>query len=360
MKKWLIISASLAVVAALVAFWLLEGRFLVEGGRVAWAAVNRRHDVLEKALAANPSPAELRKALRHAASREDLVALKLLIAAKAPIDLPRKGRCMVASALRFGRPGVALALLDAGAKIALCQESAATIAVNTLRYGHGRTPQGNLNRLLAHLLRAEPSLDREPLRIEARRAGLAKVMTFLAKPTPLAQTPVETVAPKITGVAGSVSWDDLKQVCGGKARATAAPYVRSEQGTATVVSFERRFTEWRRRGRGPNGVPLPLWWTDFREPANNQLVVCVDAVEKQKAKVCRYKGKGGGVTIYDATWDMTLYEAKTGRKVAAKRLPMRAPRRCPTLKWGRHQEGIFPPYTAALKVFLAPHVGGPS
>lgn len=56
---------------------------------------------------------------------------------------------------------------------------------------------------------------------------------------------------------------------------------------------------------------------------------------------------------------MTLYEAKTGRKIAETRFQKESPH-CPVVGSGTRQEGLFPSYDKELKEFLAPHVGGPA
>ncbi|MCK5802006.1 MAG: hypothetical protein KAI66_04200, partial [Lentisphaeria bacterium] len=161
------------------------------------------------------------------------------------------------------------------------------------------------------------------------------------------------------GKAGSLSMDDLKKVCAGEAQSDAASYVKQASNTSKLYYFEKRYEDWRWPGRGPGMPELPAWWTDFKEPANTQLVVCVDLTDKTKVQDCRYKGGGDGISAYEATITLTLYESKTGRKVDTNTFKKGAPT-CPVVKMGRQQEGLFPAYSKELKTFLAPHVGGPT
>ena len=65
----------IGVTGALAAGWMLEGRYLVEGGRAPWAVINARHDVLAQALSAGVSDEEKQDALSRAVQRKDFAAL---------------------------------------------------------------------------------------------------------------------------------------------------------------------------------------------------------------------------------------------------------------------------------------------
>src|SRR5688572_10824606 len=111
MKK-VVVAVLLLGVAAVV--WVAWGRFAVEGGRAPWAVINRRPDVLEAALAAGVSDGEKQRALDRAVGRnEERAAATLLRAGASPEP---NGLCHLGGAVRFGRPGIARLLLEAGAQ----------------------------------------------------------------------------------------------------------------------------------------------------------------------------------------------------------------------------------------------------
>ncbi|MCP4501293.1 MAG: hypothetical protein GY822_15140 [Deltaproteobacteria bacterium] len=99
------------------------------------------------------------------------------------------------------------------------------------------------------------------------------------------------------GEPGSVSFDDLQTVCEGKALPTAAAYQKQVGVSSTIMFNERRFNSWGWPGRAPGQPQLPGWWYSFKEPANTQLVICVDATEKNRIDDCRYEGGGGSIAL---------------------------------------------------------------
>lgn len=355
----------LGLSGALVTGWLLEGRYLVEGGRAPWAVINERHDVLAQALAAGASDDEKHEALRHAASREDMEALDMLLAAGAAPNPPHKGYCELAGALRFGRPRVASVLLEAGADPALCDVDVPTMMQDLITYGHGDAPEREILWTMSLLVAKDPDHG-DPSRwtkaiAQAKTAELPEVVAFLEDPKGHAPSrPDRPSADRPRGTPDSLELDDLKTVCTGAALADAAPYVKQDGDAAQVYYFERRYDEFRWPGRGPGMPSLPHWWTSWDDPSHTQLVACVDVVSKTEVETCHYEGDGGGISMYDATFTMKVYEAKTGQELASTTFEKPIERGCPQVKSGTEQEGLFPPYSDELKAFLAPHVGGPA
>lgn len=354
---------ALAVAGVATGAWLLEGRYLVEGGRAPWAVINGRDDVLAEALASGIGESEKNEALRHATSRGKIEALKMLLAAGASPNAMQGSRCQLSSATRFGRINVAAVLLEAGADPKLCDVDAPTMMQEMVTYGHGDTPEHEIIWAMSLLMAAD--VDAAPNRYatavaEAKKLKLAQVVAFLEDPIGNAPTrPADTTGTRSEGKAGSLDLDDLKTVCTGKALEDAAPYVLQEGQAAQVYYFERRNEEFRWPGRGPDSPSLPKWWTSWDDPSHTQLVACVDAVEKQRVETCSYEGSGGGISTYEATYTMTVYEAKTGKVLDTKTLPKKPAPKCPMVKSGEQQEGLYPLYSEDLQAFLAPHVGGP-
>jgi hypothetical protein len=351
----------IGVTGALAAGWMLEGRYLVEGGRAPWAVINARHDVLAQALSAGVSDEEKQDALSRAVQRKDFAALEMLLAAGASPNPATKGYCHVASALRFGQAKVASMLLEAGADPALCDVDVPTMAKDLLTYGHDNDPEPDILWTMSLLVAADPdagAANRWSTAIaDARKFELSEVAAFLENPSARAPTrPDAPAADRPQGKPGSLDLDDLKTVCTGAALEDAAPYVAQAGQAAQVYYFERRSDEFRWPGRGPGMPSLPRWWTSWDDPSHTQLVACVDVVNKTKVRTCDYEGEGGGITMYDATFTVKLHEAKTGKEVDSTTFEKSIGRDCPQVKSGSDQEGLFPPYSDELKEFLVPHV----
>ncbi len=228
-----------------------------------------------------------------------------------------------------------------------------------IRFGRQRVPQQDMVFILSRLYK--PGVDVQAAKASAAKHGLDRVVAYLEAPggDVVAVENDPSLLPR--GEPGSVEWDDLKALCEGEVVPTAAKYRRQDGAAAQVAFFERRFKKWRWPGAGgPGQVQLPRWWLSFKEPADTQLVACVDALDRQRVKECRYKGPGGGISVYDVTWKVTVREAKTGKVVAEQSFPMKASRQCDVLKRGTNQEGQFPFYGRRLKTLLTPLVGGPA
>jgi hypothetical protein len=352
-------------VGGLTAWWLLQGRYLVEGGKAPWAVINQRHDVLEEVLASGVSAEEKDDALRRAASKRDVKALQMLLAAGASPNPPRKGFCLLSSLTRYGEVKMAGLLIEGGADPLLCDIDIPTMVAELITYGHDDAPESEILWTLSLLIARDPDKNAagrwDSALVEARKYQVPQVAAFLEDPSAkTAARPKDTAGERPLGKSGSLDLDDLKTVCTGAALADAAPYVKQDGYAAQVYYFERRHEGFFWPGRGPGNPNLPEWWTSWDDPSHTQLVACIDAVEKAKINVCYYEGEGGGITLYDATYTLTLYEARTGQKLDSKTFAKKLDPSCPMVKSGTAQEGLFPPYSDELKAFLMPYVGGPS
>ncbi len=359
--KGAIATVSLLVVAGLVVFFVLEGRFMLEGGRAPWAVINNDVAVLKEALQKGVSDEERHKAFGRAVGRGNLEAMDLLLDAGADVNQrpSPQSPCTLFATLRFGRPAVAKALLQRGADPSRCDEPAAALMDNALRYGRGDAPQQDLVFILSKLYK--PGTDLTEVKALAAKHKLDQVAAWLEHPEQAVAAVDNNIALLPKGEPGSVDQDDLRALCEeGTAVATAAPYKKQAEVASPMYFFERRFETWRWPGVGGPGQPqLPTWWFSFQEKADTQLVACVDAVDKKRVKECHYKGPGGGISVYDATWTVTVKEARTGRVVVEKSFPMQASRQCDVIKFGKDQEGQFPDYGAKLQDVMAALVGGP-
>ncbi len=61
-KKGIVILVVLVLVGGFAAWFFLEGRFMVEGGRAPWAVINEEPEVLKEALKAGVDAEELSSA----------------------------------------------------------------------------------------------------------------------------------------------------------------------------------------------------------------------------------------------------------------------------------------------------------
>jgi hypothetical protein len=236
-----------------------------------------------------------------------------------------------------------------------------TMMQDLVTYGHDKAPEPDVLWTMSLLVAADPDAaapNRRTTAIaKARELELTEVAAFLEDPSDHAPArPDRPTADRPQGTPGSLDLDELKTVCTGTALEDAAPYVQQDGQAAQVYYFERRHDEFRWPGRGPGMPSLPRWWTSWDDPSHTQLVACVDVVEKTKVRTCQYEGEGGGITMYDATFEVKLYEAKTGKEVASTTFAKKVGPECPQVKSGTDQEGEFPPYSEELKAFLAPHV----
>lgn len=336
-------------------FFVVEGRYLVEGGHAPWAVINGDMDHLKATLAKRPRLDEIQKAFGQAVGRGVVEAVPLLVAAGASGNPPEGIECHLANRLRFSDPKMAKLLLVHGADPGRCKASRAEMMLNANKYGYDEAPQADLVFILSKL--NDSRVDLSPIKQEAQRHKLSEVVHYLEAPEQPVVAAAAVTGPR--GKAGALSRDDLKALCDGKALPDAAPYEKRDDVAATVYEFERRHDNWRWPGRGPDGSGLPSWWTSFDDPSHTQLVVCIDAVDKQVVKRCLYEGPGEGVALYNATWKMTLREARTAKVLQEASFPMKIEPACASVKFGREAEGRFPSYAEPLKSFLAPFIGGP-
>ncbi|MCA9671119.1 MAG: ankyrin repeat domain-containing protein [Myxococcales bacterium] len=357
MKKKILIVLGVLLAGAVVWF-IFHGRYWVEGGHAPWAVINKRPDVLRQAIADGASKKSLRLALARAVGRGDLVSLKLLLDAKVSPDPRRKGFCHAHSAIYFGRLEVTRALLEAGADVRLCGK-AKEMMRDAIDRGYRAVPQGTLIAIIAQLHKRGLPID--PRAIEAaERHKLERVAAFLRNPE-AASAAAASKAPAgaaSLGKPGSVSKDDLRGVCAGKAVPTAAPYKKQRAFAAKLFYFRKHFDKWRWPGTGPGAPSLPRWWFSFKELANTQLVACVDGTDHKTAERCRYRG-GSVIEKLAVNYVVTLYEAKTAKKVASHKFTPPVDERCSLIKFGKDSRYAYPRIGKALRAFLAPHVGGP-
>jgi hypothetical protein len=110
---------------------------------------------------------------------------------------------------------------------------------------------------------------------------------------------------------------------------------------------------------GPDSI-LPRWWTASDDLRHTQVVACARVLDKKSAKECRYEGGGGGITIFHASYELSVREAKTANVLSTKTVMLQADSlHCDLMKFGSKQEGVYPKYGAELAALVRPIIGAP-
>ncbi|PZR16739.1 MAG: hypothetical protein DI536_06185 [Archangium gephyra] len=324
------------------AWMYFHGRYFVEDGRAPWAVINDRSDVLAEALKNGVDGEQKRSAMRRALSRHRHDALKLLLADGMKPDLSRceLGGDLVSTEL----------MLDAGATAKACD---ASFLPDFIERFADDAPEAALLALPARLVKAGADVNGKNFNKLtagqiAKRRNLTQLATWLDDPT----QPVESgTAPK-PALHGTV---DLTRevfafVCEGEGQPNAPAYEREEGLVSPMLNFERRTEKYFWPGR-----MTPGWWSS--EPKHAQLVVCATITEKKVFKRCTYEGGGGGITLWEATYELVVREARTARELAKTTVSLLpSGTTCDFMKLGKEQEGVFPDYAPALRALVEPLV----
>ncbi len=111
---------------------------------------------------------------------------------------------------------------------------------------------------------------------------------------------------------------DLQQVCVGGTIASTPEYDKSAKGPHPLIAFS---------GEAPDYTELTLdfpegWAMDFLAYETAELVACLDRVDEELVKTCEgYTSDESeeefSVDLYNATYDTTVYAAKTGEEVVS-------------------------------------------
>lgn len=356
MKKLVKVLVGVVVLAGLVAGWILYGRFAVEGGRLVWAAVNKRLDVLQEALPTSDQ-AQKDRALVFAVQRGPVEAVELLLAAGAKPNPSAPGNCLLQSAIHLGGTEIMRKLLEAGGDPKLCRDPNG-MAGEFLSRSFDRAPEVELIWILRML--AERGIPLEGKGVFGRALDIAtekklgKVLDYLRNP---ARAPIEdpAKAPKLArlGSGAPIDRDALRAVCSGEGVAGQPAYQLQPGLVSPLVYFEQTGEKWRYPGE-----LLPRWWSSSDDLRHTQLVACARVVDKRAVESCSYKNLSSRVTIYDATFELSLREARTGKPLATKTVALPADSRtCPMLKWGSSEEARWPSYAAELEALVRPLIG---
>ncbi|MEQ7004797.1 hypothetical protein ABN028_01235 [Actinopolymorpha sp. B17G11] len=82
----------------------------------------------------------------------------------------------------------------------------------------------------------------------------------------------------------------------------------------------------------PNAAERLPGYLNPRETAEVQLLACLDQTgQGRQVRTCRFAEPSATVPVYEATYDITVYEARTGAKVGTAVIPAATTASCPML-----------------------------
>ncbi len=154
---------------------------------------------------------------------------------------------------------------------------------------------------------------------------------------------------------------DFEGVCSGAPQAAAAAYDKAAGGIHPLLGFGSSPLESDANKLSTLTIPEGFtrrWAEGKNNLAEVQLVVCAKRIKDTAVKTCDgYKkdGKDTGqkVTIHNATYEVTLFAAKTGEQIASKTID--ATDECPTIIFGDTKDH-YPNVEDAVVAFVQPMV----
>ena len=151
---------------------------------------------------------------------------------------------------------------------------------------------------------------------------------------------------------------DFADVCTALPIKTAKAYDKKAGNTSHTYLFYRENAQSQYMQRS---MTLPKdWEVDWQNAADTQLVACVNAVKGEKKDSCEFTIDGQGYTLelYDADYEVKLYEAQTGKLVTETVLKLQA-QKCPKYQMFNKGEKVkekLPDFKQPLTEFLKPFV----
>lgn len=155
---------------------------------------------------------------------------------------------------------------------------------------------------------------------------------------------------------------DFEGVCAGAPQKAAADYDKAASGIHPLLAFSSSTIDSNASKLAPVTIPEGFtrrWAEGKNNLAEVQLVVCAKRVKDSVVKTCtgyQKDGKDTGqvVTLHNATYEVDLYAAKTGEKVASKTIEAKTTD-CPTLIMGDRKDDYASVQDAVVE-FIQPHV----
>lgn len=160
-----------------------------------------------------------------------------------------------------------------------------------------------------------------------------------------------------------LSANDFSQVCNGIALEAAPNYLK-DTVPQTIAIFEQKDRQ----------LPFELsyqfpksWELTGNDAKNNQLVTCIRIIKKSLNKKCdNYEAsnektkekKKAVLELYNATYEVAIYEAKTARNIATKLFNLKTGE-CPILMMfnsGSLMEKEYPKHEQVVIDFVKPYI----
>ncbi|MCP4501294.1 MAG: hypothetical protein GY822_15145 [Deltaproteobacteria bacterium] len=109
----------LVVVGGLADFFVLEGRFMVEGGRAPWAVINDDMELLSAQIQKGIPKEELEAAFKKSIYRSNIPAAKILVEAGGDVNAEEG---FLSGPIRWGKLDIVKMLLQLGADPLQCKK----------------------------------------------------------------------------------------------------------------------------------------------------------------------------------------------------------------------------------------------
>jgi hypothetical protein len=342
----------LGVLVGGVLSWIFWGRYAVEGGKAPWAVINDRNDVLKAALASGVSQEQKEEAMWRAVHKENAEAIRLLAAAGVDPNKVKIGdNCLLE--YPTSRFSVHKALLESGADPRACPSGGKSYVAHLVSGYATGAPEPELLALVQLLVKKGVPIPPSAI-THAETNHLEKVAAYLRNPAATVDAG-RTQALALRGPEiASVDRDDLAKVCEGTGLGELPPYKKEPGLVSPAFVFQITTDE-------PFDATrvVPRWWIADRLQ-HTQVVACARVVDKRPAKRCTYQG-GVSVTFYDATYDLSVREAKTANPIASKKVEIAAnpPSECSMFQMGG-SESVYPEFAAELLPLLGETIGAES
>jgi hypothetical protein len=159
---------------------------------------------------------------------------------------------------------------------------------------------------------------------------------------------------------------EFEDVCKGSKVEEAAEYNKTAGTTSPIIVFTQansgksdRNDEASKSYRNDVLAVPDDWKTNYTTLAKNQLVACINVVERKEIKRCPFNDKGKKYQLikYDTKYNVKVFEALTGSLVLEKELNQKADKECLIVEVFFDAEKIEDaPYKKELVELLKPFV----
>lgn len=195
----------------------------------------------------------------------------------------------------------------------------------------------------------------------ASLAQTAPAAPATAAPAPTTAAPAATApaaaAPATAAPAKRLFSFDFADVCLGAGQPEAAAYTPAAGSVSPVLVFLKDSEAGRYNSR--SGQVPKTWENTYQDVEKTQLVACMTVKSRSKVKDCPFKMDDGATYVAElnnTVYDLTVYEAKTGKEVQKTTLDQKAGE-CPTFKmFSKKVEIQDADYKEALTKFVKPLV----